>query len=435
MNQTNNQTYFARGLVGYQEGDIGITQPDRRYMFYTIGRTGVGKSTMLHNMLAQDLLAGRGVGLVDPHGDLAEAVLGFVPKQRKNDVIYLNPADQDFPVGLNVLETTQQDERYLLAANLMSIFHKSWAEFWGPRMSYLLHNALLALLENPGSTLLSMVRLLTDQKYRDKIVKNVDDPVVRHYWEKEFARLPDKLLAEVVSPVQNKIGAYLTNRPLRNMLGQSKGRLSFDDIINHRKILIANLAKGKIGEEAANLLGSLLVTKLQLAAMGRAHLPEAEREDFYLYVDEFHNFTTESFADILAEARKYRLNLILANQYLGQLDRKTRDAVLANVGTMVVFRVGPDDAKILEQEFEPHYSWGDLINLSPYEVRYKLMRNGEVERPYTATTWAPLRPPGRDPETLKQGIVGQSRQRYSQPRETIEQRINTFLAGQRVSVR
>jgi len=424
--------YFARGIVGLEEKLIGIAPADRRFHYYTIGRTGTGKSTMLLNMIAQDLKMGHGLALIDPHGDLAESVLPFVPKKRQNDLVYLNPADHDYPVGLNVLEQTPDGERHLVAANLMSIFHKMWADSWGPRMSYLLHNALLVLLESPGSTLLGIVKLLSDPVFRAKVVKRAADPVVRHYWEQEFAAIPERLLPEVLSPVQNKIGAYLTNRPLRNILGQRRSRIRFDQLMNNSGILIVNLAKGQIGEDAANLLGSLLVTRLQLAAMARASIPEVQRRDFYLYVDEFHNFTTESFADILAEARKYRLNLILAHQYLGQLDEAIRDAVLANAGTLVAFRVGPDDAKLLEREFEPHYSWLDLVNLSPHEVYYKLMRGGKVGRPYPATTLAPLQAPVADPEGYRQALIEQSRRRYGQPRVKVEQKIDAFFGFQRL---
>jgi len=421
-------TDFARRSGDAESPDIGIAPSDRRYHFYTIGRTGTGKSTMLANMIIQDLIAGRGLALIDPHGDLAQQVLAFVPPNRKNHLVYFNPADADYPIGLNVLERVEASERPLVAANLMSVFRKSWSDSWGPRMSYLLHNALLALLENPGSTLLGMVRLLSDERFRNTIVGNIEDPVVRHYWKKEFAGFPERLLPEVISPVQNKIGAYLTHRALRNILGQTRSSVNFEHLLNANGIFIANLSKGLIGEDAANLLGSLLVTKFQLAAMARASMPEHERQDFYLYVDEFHNFTTDSFADILAEARKYRLNLILAHQYLGQLSERTRNAVLANVGTMVMFRLGPDDAKILAKEIEPHYAWNDLVNLSPHEVIYKLQRNGKIDRPHQATTLTPLPAPHPDQESWRQHLIVASRRRYARHRESVERKIGRFFS-------
>lgn len=423
-----NENLFARGRIGYSEQDIGISVADRRYMVYVIGRTGMGKSTLLYNLLVQDLRAGRGLCLIDPHGDLAEAVVKAVPKHRKNEVIYLNTADVDHPIGMNVFKHDSASERHLIAANLMSVFRKSWADFWGPRMSYLLHNSILALIEYPDSTLLWLVRLLTDEDFRQRVIERVSDPVVKHYWQKEFTKIPKRELGNVLSPVQNKIGAYLTNRPLRNILSQTNNEIDFNDLLNNKKILIVNLAKGKIGEDAANLLGSLLVTKIQLAAMARAGTPEDERQDFYLYVDEFHNFTTESFADILAEVRKYRLNLVLANQYLGQLDDTIRDAVLANAGTLITFRVGPEDALILQREFEPHYTWTQLVNLSAYEICYKLMNNGEIDRAYTATTLKPMTLQNETPQETLEDIIQQSRMRYSRDRKKVEQSIKTFLS-------
>jgi hypothetical protein len=433
MPQNSDVTYFAHGQVGYQEQIIGIAPADRRFHFYAIGRTGTGKSTLLFAKIVQDLRAGRGLALIDPHGDLAEAVLPYIPPKRKHALVYLNPADLDFPLGLNMLQQRKGTERHLLADHLMTIFHKIWADSWGPRMSYLLHNSLLALLENPGSTLLSVARLLSDDKFRRRITRHISDPVVRHYWEKEFASIPPRLLPEVVSPVQNKIGAYLSNRPLRNILGQSKSTIKFEQILDQGQIFIVNLAKGRLGSEAANLLGSFLVTGLQLAAMARADIPESERRDFYLYVDEFQNFTTESFADILSEARKYRLNLILAHQYLGQLDRTIREAVLANVGTLVVFRVGPEDAQLLAKEFGAEWPYANLVNLNPHEIYYKLMRDGKVEDPRLART---LAPPDRseDEEAYRQELIAISRRNYGRPRAEVERRIEHFF-GQQKEVR
>lgn len=309
----------------------------------------------------------------------------------------------------------------------MSVFQKLWSDSWGPRMSYLLHNALLALLENPGSTLLGLTRLLSDKKFRNNIVENVGDPVVRNYWEKEFAAFPERILAEVVSPVQNKIGAYLTNRPLRNILGQNKSSINFDQLINSNGILMVNLAKGRIGEEAANLLGSLLVTKLQLAGMSRAKIPESKRKEFFCYLDEFHNLTTKFFATILSESRKYRINFILAHQHLSQLDDEIRDAVLANLGTMVVFRVGLDDAKILSKEFGQDWPWVNLINLSSYEVYYKMLQRGKTGKPYPANSLPPPQPACEDPEGYKQELIEKSRRRYGRPREKVEKKIDGFF--------
>lgn len=422
--QTRNDTViFARNA----NGAVGIALPDRRYHMYLIGRTGTGKSTMLANMIIQDMAAGHGLVLIDPHGDLAQHVLAFVPPRRKNDLVYFDPSDVEFPIGLNVLERVGASERPLVAANLVSVFRKVFQDSWGPRMEYLLYNALLALLENPGSTLLGLLKLLTDEQFRKRIISNVTDPVVRHYWIEQFANFPERLLPEITSPVLNKIGAYLTHRSLRNILGQKRTAINFEQLVNRRGILIANLSKGRIGEDAANLLGSLLVTKLQFAAMARANIPEVERSDVFLYVDEFHNFVTHSFADILAEARKYRLGLVLSHQFSEQVHEHIRAAILGNCGTMVFFRIGPDDAKLFAKEVEPHYSWLDLVNLSPHEVIYKLQRNGKVDRPYQATTLAPAGFNQAKIEGYRCELFELSRRQYARPRAGVEDKINQIF--------
>lgn len=429
-NLPSNQVFFAYAYPDKKK-KIGISQGDRRFHQYFLGRTGTGKSTALFSMIIQDTMADRGLCLIDPHGDLAESVLAFVPKKRQKDLVYLNPSDLDYPVGLNVLENVDESERHLVASGLMSIFRKSWADSWGPRMAYLLHNSLLLLLEKPGSTLLSLARLLGDKKFRDRMVRDISDPVVNHYWTKEFSAFPDKLLAEVVSPVQNKIGAYLTNRALRNILGQKRSTIDLEKIVNGNGILIANLSKCRFGEDAANLLGSLLVTRIQLVAAARANIPEEQRRDFMLYADEFQSFTTESFADILAEARKYRLNLILANQYLGQLQQGIRDAVLANVGTIVVFRVGPEDAQVLAKEFGTDWPWSNLVDLNPHEIYYKLMEQGKVGKPrQTATLGPPAGRIARDSEGYKRRLIKLSRRLNTRARKKVEAEIGTFFSNQ-----
>lgn len=425
MQQNDNTIYFAQAWA--DEGQrIGISQPDRRYHFYAIGRTGTGKSTLLFTKIVQDLNAGNGLALIDPHGDLAQRALSFVPRHRQNDCVYINPADIDYPIGLNVLDNVSSAERHVVAAHLVSIFQKFWKDSWGPRMEHVLRNALLALLETPDTTLLALLRLLTDASYRKRVIANITDPVVRYFWLAEFAGYPDRLLPEIVSPIQNKIGAYFAHEPLRNMLSQKKSTIDFERLVNNQGILIANLAKGRIGEAAANLLGSFLVSKLQFTAMARANIPEEERRDFYLYVDEFQNFTTESFADILAEARKYRLNLILAHQYLGQLSETIRDAVLANVGTMVVFRVGPSDAQILSREFGDAWPASNLLNLDPYHVWYKMTQNNVVSRNHPATS---LPPPASLPNADERvrRLIMLSRQRFARPREHVVAQIEKFL--------
>jgi len=422
MMQNNRQVYFARSLA--LNDLVGIEKADRRYHMFAIGRTGVGKSTMLLNLIVQDMRAGRGIAVIDPHGDLALDVLRFVPHNRKDDVLYINPADIEYPVGLNIFERTTAVNRHLVAANIISIFQKSFADSWGPRMGYLLHNTVLALLETKNTTLLGITRMLTNESYRKSIVKNVSDPLVRNYWEKEFTAFHNRQIGEVISPVLNKIGAYLTHIPLRNMLGQPKSKCDFAWIINASKLLIVNLSKGQIGEDAANLLGSIVVSKLQLAAYVRAAMPENRRRDFHCYIDEFQNFTTESFVGILAEARKYRLNLVLANQYLGQLDERIRSSVLANIGTLVVFRVGPEDSRILAKEFGGDFPESNLMNLDPHEVYYKCMRGGKVSQAHIAVTLAPPEPPHKDDDRWLAELVNASRKKLAWSRSKIEEKIS-----------
>ena len=419
-------TYFAHEWAD-ENKPIGLAQTDRQFHFLATGRTGTGKSSLLLNKIVQDIRAGRGVGVIDPHGDLAEAVLPFIPPKRQQHLVYLNPTDLDHPVGLNLLARVGHTERHLAVENLMAIFRNIWSDSWGPRMAYLLQNTLGALLESPSNTLLSVTRMLSDDQFRQHIVRRVSDPMVRYYWEKEFAGFPDRLRAEVVSPVQNKVGAYLSNRLLRNILGQSKSTINFKNIIDQGHILIVNLAKGRLGEEAANLLGSFIVSALQQAAMARADVPEALRRDFYLYIDEFHNFTTQAFASGLSEIRKYHLSFILAHQYLGQLSDRVRDAVLANVGTMVFFRLGVTDAQVLAQEFGPEWPVSNLVYLNPYEIHYKILRQGRVEGPYQAITLPPPQSPIEDVGAYTEKLLQESRRRYGRPRELVESRIERFF--------
>ncbi len=420
-------TYFAQGWVDSSQ-KIGISQADRRFHLLATGRTGTGKSSLLLNMLLQDIRAGRGVGLIDPHGDLAEAVLPFIPKNRRKHLVYINPTDLDYPVALNLLGQVGDDGRHLVAENLLAIFKKIWQDSWGPRMAYLLRNILLVLLENPGSTLLAIPKLLTDEKYRERLVRNISDPFVRHYWEREFAAFPERLRAEVISPVQNKVGTFLTNRPLRNILGQNSSTIHFGNIMNQGRILIVNLAKGRLGEEAANLLGSFIVSGLGQAAMARAGQPEDERRDFYLYIDEFQNFTTDAFAGALSEIRKYRLSFILAHQYLDQLTENIRNSVLANIGTLVLFRLGTDDAETFGKEFGSEWPVSNLVNLNPYDIYYKLMQRGRVQGPYQATTMPPpMAAAENSGSAYTEELLQTSRHRYGRPRALVEAKINRFL--------
>lgn len=398
---------------------FGIKTNDRRRHFYLVGKTGTGKSTTLENMIYQDLKAGHGVGVIDPHGELAEKVINFIPTNRINETIYFNPSDIDHPIAFNVLEKVDPSLRHLVASGLVGIFKKIWADSWGPRLEYVLRNAILALLEYPGSTLLGIMRILVDKEYRQKVVPKISDPVVKAFWRDEYPKYSGSFQTEAIAPIQNKVGQFLSTALIRNIVGQVRSAFSLREVIDQKKILVMNLSKGRIGEDGSALLGAMMITKIQLAAMSRIDIPEKDREDFYLYVDEFQNFATESFVNILSEARKYRLDLILAHQYIEQLDEKVRAAVFGNVGTLVSFRIGAADAEILAKEFAPKFDETDLVNLDNYEAYIKLMIDGITSEAFSATTLPPLA------ETVGavDKIVRISRERYSEERKVVEEKI------------
>jgi hypothetical protein len=414
-------TIFAKTNFRNKETVFGIKPGDRRRHMYVIGKTGMGKTNMIQNMAIQDIRNGNGVAVVDPHGEFAEECLKAVPSFRINDVIYFNPADMEYPIAMNIMEDVDLEHRHLVASGLVGVFKKLWADSWGPRLEYLLRNAILALLEYPGSTLLGVNRLLIDEKYRGEVLKQVADPVVKSFWVDEFSRYHDKMLAEAISPIQNKVGQFLSSPLIRNVVGQTRSSFSVREAMDTGKILVMNLSKGKIGEDNSALLGAMMITKIQLAAMARVDMPQAERKDFYLYVDEFQNFATESFANILSEARKYRLNLILAHQFIAQLDEAVKDAVFGNVGTLVSFRVGALDAELLEKEFRPTFHGNDLVNLSKYAIYIRLMIDGVANRPFSATTLSPINL--SDTRENIEKIVRVSRERYSKKKGVVEDKI------------
>ena len=362
--------YFAKANFRNREQVFGIRRDDRRRHMYFIGKTGTGKSTALENLATNDINNGEGLAFFDPHGESVERLLNFVPGQRINDVVYVNPHDTDYPIGFNVLEIKDPSQKHLVASGLMAVFTKLWANVWSARMEYILNNTVLALLDTPGQTLLGIPRMYTDKKFRSKIVANIRDPVVRNFWEAEYANYNEKYRTEAIAPIQNKVGQFLSSSIIRNIVAQTKSTIDFREVMDQGKIMLVNLSKGRIGEDSSALLGAMMITKLQLAAMSRVDVAESERRDFYLYVDEFQNFATESFATILSEARKYRLNLIVAHQYIAQLfDQKShsspvRDAIFGNVGTLVVFRLGAEDAEYFEREFAPVFEDTDLVNLA-----------------------------------------------------------------------
>ncbi len=411
---------FAKTNFRNKETVFGIKADDRRRHFYAIGKTGMGKTNLLENMAIQDIRNGHGVAFVDPHGDTAEKLISMIPTERLDDVIYFNPSDQDFPLSFNVMEQVAPEFRPLVASGLIGVFQKLWADSWGPRLEYILRNALLALLEYPGSNLLGVMRILVDKGYRKRVVDKITDPVVRSFWVDEFTQWNERTLQEVISPIQNKVGQFLTSPVIRNILGQSRSSFDVRTIMDERKILIMNLSKGRIGEDNSALMGAMIITKIQLAAMGRVDIAEEDRKDFYLYVDEFQNFATESFANILSEARKYRLNLILANQYITQLDETVRDAIFGNAGTIVSFRVGAMDAEALEKEFEPVFMMNDIVNLPKYNIYLKLMIDGVAGDAFSATTLPPIE---RLEVDSTEKVIQLSREKYSTSRQKVEDKI------------
>ncbi|MFH1146038.1 MAG: type IV secretion system DNA-binding domain-containing protein [bacterium] len=417
-------TYFAETNFRNQEARFGIKLNDRRQHMYVIGKSGVGKSTMLENMMMQDIYNGYGLAIVDPHGETVEKMINYIPNERINDVIYFNPADINYPIAFNILEHVEPEYRHLVASGMVGAFKKIWADSWGPRLEYLLRNAILALLDYPGSTLLGVMKMLVDKEFRKKVVLKIQDPVVKSFWLDEYSRYSEKFMQEAIAPIQNKVGQFLSSSLIRNIVAQGKSKFDMREIMDNRKILLVNLSKGRVGEDNSALLGAMLITKLQLAAMSRVNMPESERKDFFLYVDEFQSFATDSFATILSEARKYHLGLIIAHQYIEQLGDVVKAAVFGNVGTLVVFRVGAEDAEFLEKEFAPRFSKIDLVNLPKASIYVKLMIDGITSDAFSAATLPPI-PAIRDSE-VAQKIIKVSRERYSTPREVVEEKIVKF---------
>ncbi len=414
--------YFAKTNFRNQLRKFGIKTDDRRRHVYVVGKTGMGKTTLLENMILSDIYAGHGCCYVDPHGDTVDKLIDHIPSWRINDVVYFNPSDVEHPIGFNILEAVDPGMKHLVASALMSVFKKIWENVWSARMEYILNNTILALLDTPGSTLLGVNRMLSDKDYRLEIIKNVKDPIVKQFWVTEFAAYDAKFATEAVAPIQNKIGQFLSSSIIRNIVAQAKSSINIREMMDNQKIFIINLSKGRIGEDAMRLLGGMLITKMQVAAMERVNMLEEDRADFYLYVDEFQNFAVESFASILSEARKYRLNLIMAHQYITQLSEEVRDAVFGNVGTMITFRVGSPDAVFMENEFMPRFTPEDIINLPKAGIYLKLMIDGVASQPFSATTLPPI---AQRTQSIER-VVEQSRERYAGNRQMIEERVSVW---------
>ena len=402
---------------------FGISPEARQQHLFIIGQTGTGKSTLIRNLIIQDIEKGYGVGLIDPHGDLADDILDCIPPHRTDHVAYINPADHEFPVGLNVLRPGGNHAPHLIASSIVGALKSIWRDSWGPRMEYILYTSIAALLECDNVTILGVQRMLADPVYRTWVVRHVRDPMVRAFWMGEFAGYDRRFLTEVIAPVQNKIGQLVMAPPIRHMLGQVRSSIDIRFLMDHERILIANLSKGKVGEDKANLLGSLLVTQFQLAALSRADIPPAQRKPFHLYVDEYHNFATDSFASILSEARKYGLSLTLAAQYTSQTRPEITNAVFGNVGTIMSFRVGESDATLLTRQFGEDIQSSAFSSLANYQAVIKPLTVYGYETPFRVTTMRPLMlPSGR-----RHIVIARSRERFSTKREVIESRIRRWM--------
>jgi len=419
-------TYFAETDSRNKRVPFGIRSKDRSRHVYVIGKTGMGKSTLLENMAVQDIQNGEGLAFIDPHGKTADLLLEYVPQERIKDVIYFAPFDTEHPISFNVMEDVGANKRHLVANGLMSAFKKIWVDAWSARMEYILSNILLALLEYPDSTLVGVNRMLADKDYRKKVVDNIKDPSVRSFWVDEFAKYGDRYMQEAGAAIQNKIGQFISNPLVRNIIGQPKSSFDIREVMDKKKILIINLSKGRVGETNANLLGSMLITKIYLGALSRADASETKLKGlppFYLYVDEFQSFANESFADILSEARKYKLSLTIAHQYIEQMSEEVRAAVFGNIGTMITFRVGAFDAEVLEKEFSPVFTAEDLVNLGFVQTYMKLMIDGVTSHPFSATTLPPIKKPDI---TYKDDIIEHSRKFFARPRPDVEEAIRKW---------
>lgn len=403
--------FLARTEFKNKITTFGIKRSDRRRHIYIIGKTGTGKTTLIANMAINDIRNGEGLAIIDPHGDLCNILLDYIPSYRVNDVCYLNPADFEHPFRLNPLEVRTHEHAELVASGIVSIFQKLYYYSWGPRLEYILRNALLTLTQVPDATLVEVPEILANQDYRKKIANKIEDKVLKSFWLNEFNQMSDRLRSEAISPILNKVGQFVSSPMIRNILRHPKSTVNLEEIMNQGKILIVNLSSGKLGEDNSALLGAMFVTKIQLAAMARVHMPEEKRRDFYLYVDEFQNFATESFVKILSEARKYRLNICVANQYIGQLTESIQKAIFGNAGTLISFLMGAEDANLLSREFGQIYKQEDLVALGKYQVITKLAIEGLTSTPFPATTM----PLPRCVTQNRDKVIRLSRERYAKP--------------------
>ena len=427
MNQEINNPVVLFGTTNFrnQSVNFGIKMDDRRRHMYIIGKTGMGKSELLKNIAIQDIQDGRGLAFIDPHGDPVEDLLDYIPPERIKDVVYINPADMEHPIAFNVMEAVDYDSRHLVADGMMAVFKKIWVDAWSARMEYILNYTILALLEAPDSTLLGINRMLAEKEYRKWVVDQVKDSEVKAFWTQEFAKYTDKFASEATASIQNKIGQFVSNSLIRNIVGQPRSSFNVRQAMDENKIMLVNISKGRIGEDASRLLGALLITKIQLGAMSRVDIPKSERKDFVLIVDEFQNFATASFANILSEARKFNLSLVIAHQYVAQMEEQVRDAVFGNVGTIVAFRIGAEDAELLEKEFAPEFTVEDIVNLGKRQIYLKLMIDGVASRAFSAGTMDTIKP---QEMSLREQVIEASRATYGRPRDIVEKIISDWRA-------
>ncbi|MBU1110925.1 type IV secretion system DNA-binding domain-containing protein [Patescibacteria group bacterium] len=414
------------GETAFREERVqfGIKRDDRRRHMYIVGKTGTGKSTLLEQMIISDIRRGEGLAILDPHGDMVDKIINYVPRERVDDVVIFDPSDLYYPVAMNMLELHDPDQKGIVASGLVDVFRKRFEFSWGPRLEHILRNCILTLLEIPHSTLLGITRLLTDRTYRKYIVHLIEDPMMKHFWEVEFEGMANSkaLVAEAISPIQNRLGQFLATSTIRNIVGQPRSTIDLEKIMNTGKIFLVNLSKGKIGEDNTAILGGMLISRMQSAAMTRVKFPEEQRKDFFVYADEFQNFATTSFATILSEARKYRLNLILAHQYLAQVPEEVSDAIFGNVGTMIAFTIGQADASILAKEFMPVFDETDLINLEKYHIYVKLMIDLMQAKPFSAKTVVQ----DYQDTGLREQVIQRSREQYATDRNMVESRVQKW---------
>ncbi len=403
--------FIARTEYKNRMQTFGIKRADRRRHIYIIGKTGVGKSTLIANQAIADMRNDEGIAIIDPHGDLCETALDYIPSSRINDVIYFDPSDDKSVVRINPLEVKDPTHAELVASGIVAIFHKLYHYSWGPRLEYILRNTLLTLVQKPNSTLADVPRMLTDERFRQSFIDKLPEDALKTFWTGEYNRMNEKLRTESISPILNKVGQFVTSPTIRGVISNPHSSVDLEDIMNEGKILLVNLSQGRLGEDNAALLGAMLITRLQLAAMNRINVPESQRKDYYLYVDEFQNFATTSFIKILSEARKYRLNLILANQYMAQLPEELEKAIFGNAGTIITFLVGADDAAKLMKEFGSVYTQDDLVSLDKYQIVTKLSIDNATSRPFPALTL----PLPRSKNKNREKVLRVSRERYAKP--------------------